>query len=217
MLVASHRSRAFPMLLAVIVGVGACKGKETPASGSDTAGGAMSPSATTDTAKSARPAGAADSTAPAANAAPLTDANVVALLDEANAADSATGAMALPKATRSDVKQFARLMMGEHHALRVQGQALAKKLNITPQPPATDPFQSPVKQEQDALQSAPKGPQFDKTYIDNEVAIHKAVIETATSAMNATQNAQLKALIKQAAPVLQHHLQRAEAIQKKLG
>ncbi len=52
----------------------------------------------------------------------FTDANIVALLDEANKADSAAGAAARPKATDKAVKDFAALMMSEHHALRLQGQ-----------------------------------------------------------------------------------------------
>jgi putative membrane protein len=75
----------------------------------------------------------------------------VALLDEANKADSAAGAYALGKATNPEVKAFARLMMGEHHALRAQGQQLAQRLNVTPQPPADDPVQAAAESEMAAL------------------------------------------------------------------
>ena len=73
----------------------------------------------------------------------MTDANIVAILD-ANESDSAFGAMAVKKGKSADVKRFGRLMMGEHHALRVQGQQLAEKLNVTPQPSAN--FDLPDKQ-----------------------------------------------------------------------
>jgi rubrerythrin len=43
------------------------------------------------------------------------------------------------------------------------------------------------------------------------------VLQTATKALDAAQNAQLKDLIKKAAPVLQKHLDRAKQIQQKLG
>jgi putative membrane protein len=154
--------------------------------------------------------------APAATAA-LTDANIVALLDEANQADSAAGALARTKATDPDVKAFAQLMITEHHMLRTKGQELAKKLKITPTPPADDPVQAASKAEMDALRSAPKGPEFDRAYIDQEVAIHKAVIDLAEQAHGATQNAELKALIETAKPYLERHLERAESLQKKLG
>ena len=147
----------------------------------------------------------------------LTDANIVALLDEANAADSASGAYALGKATNADVKAFAKLMIGEHHALRAQGQQLAQKLNVTPQPPADDPIKPAAEAEMAALRAAPKGAQFDRTYIEQEVGIHKAVLDLAEKAHGAAQNAELKKLIEQARPVIQKHLDRAEEIQKKLG
>jgi putative membrane protein len=147
----------------------------------------------------------------------LTDANIVALLDEANQADSASGAYAFGKATNPEVKAFAKLMMGEHHALRVQGQQLAKKLNVTPQLPANDPLKPAAEAEMAALKAAPKGAQFDRTYIEQEVAIHKAVLDLAEQAHGAAQNQELKALIEKARPVIEKHLDRAEELQQKLG
>src|SRR5919107_3031226 len=112
-----------------------------------------------------------------AGAGQLSDANIVALLDEANMADSASGAYAMGKASDPDVRAFAKLMMGEHHALRSQGQQLARKLNVTPQLPATDPLKPAVQAEMTALRAAPKGRQFDRTYIEQEIGIHKAVLD----------------------------------------
>jgi predicted outer membrane protein len=68
-----------------------------------------------------------------------------------------------------------------------------------------------------ALKAVPKGAQFDQTYIVQEIAIHKAVLDLAEQAHDATQNQELKALIEKAKPVIEKHLDRAEEIQKKLG
>jgi len=152
-----------------------------------------------------------------AEAGALTDPNIVALLDQANKADSAAGAYAVTKATSPDVKAYAKLMMSEHHALRLQGQQLAKKLNVTPEPPANDPVKAAAESEMAALKAAPKGPQFDRTYIEQEVAIHKAVLDLAEKAHDATENQELKGLIEKAKPVIEKHRDRAEEIQKKLG
>ena len=94
-------------------------------------------------------------------------------------ADNSAGAFALKKASDKDVKAFAKMMMGEHHALRVQGLALAKKLKITPEAPADDPVKTAGSSEMSALQSAGSGAAFDKAYIDQEVTIHKAVLDLA--------------------------------------
>jgi putative membrane protein len=187
----------------------ACKGRTNTA---DT--GRVEAPATTDT--TALPAPADTGKAAATNA-PYTDANIVALLDEANKADSVAGAFALTKAADPSVKAFARLMMGEHHALRVQGEALAKKLKITPEAPTNDPVQTAGSSEMSALQAVGKGAAFDKAYIDQEVTIHKAVLDLADKALGDTQTAELKALIEKAKPTIQKHLDRAEELQKKLG
>ena len=146
----------------------------------------------------------------------MTDANIVALLDAANKADSAGGAVAAKKGTRPDVKAFAKLMMSEHHALRQQGQDLAKQLGVEPKPPEHDPLAPYVASEMKALQSTPKGADFDRTYIDNEVTIHQAVLDFANQARVTTQTAQLRALIEKAIPVIRKHLDQAQAIQKQL-
>jgi putative membrane protein len=157
---------------------------------------------------------AADTTGASA---PLTDANIVALLDEANKADSAAGALAVTKATNKAVKDFAHLMMGEHHALREQGQQLAKRLKVTPEPPANDPVTPLAQNETNVLQSTPKGPEFDRVYIEQEIAAHKAVLDLAENAHGQAQNEQLKALIEKAKPVIQKHLDQAEKIKGELG
>src|SRR6195256_917492 len=50
-----------------------------------------------------------------------TDANIFALLDEANAADSTAGAVAATKGTAAAVRSFGKDMMRDHHKLRVDG------------------------------------------------------------------------------------------------
>ena len=146
----------------------------------------------------------------------LTDANIMALLDGANKADSAGGALAAKKATDAEVKAFARLMMSEHHALRAAGQALAKQLGVEPKAPERDPLAPYVANEMKTLQSTGKGAEFDRTYIDNEVSVHQAVLDLANQARVTTQTPQLKDLIEKAIPVIRKHLDQATALQKKL-
>jgi putative membrane protein len=188
---------------------GGCKGRANPDTGPGNTPSAMA----TDSMAMAADTASSGSTEPGT----LSDANIVALLDEANAADSASGAFALTKATSPDVKAFAKLMMGEHHALRAQGQQLAKRLNVTPELPANDPLKPAAQSEMTALRGAPKGAQFDRTYIEQEIAMHKAVLDLAGKAHDQAQNEDLKKLIEQAKPVIEKHLNRAEQIQQKLG
>jgi putative membrane protein len=186
--------------------VAACSKKENY--GTDTTAAASS-TVTGDT--SAMAAGA-----PAAAGGTWTDANIFALLDEANAADSSAGAVAATKGTASTVRDFGRRMIRDHHQLRVQGAALAKKLNITPSAPSDDPLPAAAQSEMNTLNTTAKGKDFDKAYIDAEVDAHKQVLDIATKAAGQTQNAELKNLIQKAAPVVQGHLDLAESIQKNL-
>jgi putative membrane protein len=167
-----------------------------------------------DSAAMAAPAPAASTTPTAAPA--LTDANIAAILDNANMADSAAGNIAATKGTNAEVKTFGRDMMRDHHALRKMGQDLVKKLNVTPEMPAGDNSVATAKTWQDSLNSMPKGTAWDKAYIDHEVAYHQAVIATAHTAEGAAQNAELKSLITKAIPNLESHLKKAQDIQSKL-
>jgi putative membrane protein len=188
--------------LAASVTLAGCKAKETAAT--DTTAAASTATHDTSTMTSANGAVAAS----------LSDANIAALLDEANAGDSTLAAAALPKLTNTGVRNFAKMMIGEHHGLRVKGIQLFKAQNITPALPATDPFKPAVAAEQSALSSLAKGAAYDSTYIANEVGIHQAVIEWAGK--NTPQNAALQDYIKGTAPVLQKHLDNALALQTKL-
>jgi putative membrane protein len=143
-----------------------------------------------------------------------TDANIFALLDEVNAADSAAGAVAVTKGTASAVRDYGRRMVRDHHQLRAQGEALAKRLKIIPAAPADDPVASAAQKHMDNINSTAKGKDFDKAYIDGEVEIHKAVLELATAAASQTQNTELKNLIQKAAPVITGHLDLAQSVQQ---
>ena len=165
----------------------------------------------------AKAAAAAPAAAPAPAPATLTDANIAALLDEANAADSAAGNLASTKGTNGQVKEFGRTMMRDHHTLRKAGQDLAKKLNLTPAAPANDTLPAAAQRAHDAMMAMAKGAAWDKAYIDNEVAYHQAVLALLQAAQAAAQDTSLKALITKAQPTIQAHLTKAQSIQSKLA
>jgi putative membrane protein len=145
-----------------------------------------------------------------------TDANILALLDEANAADSSEGAIAATKGTSAAVRNFGKQMIADHHRMRVQGEALAKRLKVTPTPPGDDNITSDAQKEMDNLNSTAKGKDFDKAYIDGQVDDHKKVLDLAVKAMGQAQSTELKNLIQKATPTVQSHLDKAESIQKTL-
>jgi putative membrane protein len=147
----------------------------------------------------------------------ITDPNIVYILDQANAADSARGSLAATKGTSADVKQFGRLMAGEHHALRAEGAQLAKKLDITQQAPPDDESVSQARTEMAKLNAMPRGKSWDRSYIAYEVNYHQGILQSAGGLLDAAQNQQVKDLLKESGAVVQKHLDLAKTIQHKLG
>jgi len=192
------------ILAVAAMAVAACSKKDSSAADTSAASSTM----TTDTSSMA-----ASSTNAGGS---WSDANILALLDEANVADSSEGAIAATKGTSAAVRNFGKQMISDHHKLRVQGEALAKKLNITPTAPADDNISSDAQKEMDNLNSTAKGKDFDKAYIDGQVDDHKTVLDLAVKAMGQAQSTELKNLIQKATPTIRSHLDKAEAIQQTL-
>jgi putative membrane protein len=210
------RRPALTMTLMLALAAGACQSKGgaggmESAARDSTAAPAASTAAPGDSAKSA---GTADSGAPKAG---LNDGTILGMLDRANQADSTAGVLAGVKATDPEVKTFAATMRKDHHELRVSGEELAKKLGVTPKPPAKDPVAGYAAAELAALQKAKKGDDFDRTYIDNEITMHQAVLDAVNMARVSTTTPEVKELIQNAMPVIKGHLEQAQAIQKRLG
>jgi putative membrane protein len=174
-----------------------------------------------DSAKRADSIAAANPAPPPAPATPapaaLTDANILAKLDADNAGDSTGGALAASKGTDGGVKEFGRTMMKDHHALRQEGMALAKKDSITPAMPASDADEAAEAAVADSLKTMPKGSAWDKFYIDHAVAGHEKVLRFLQDAANSAQNADVKAMIQKGTPTVQKHLDKAKELQSKLA
>lgn len=147
----------------------------------------------------------------------LTDATILSVLDRADMADSASGAVATTKGANPQVKDYGRMMMRDHHQSHAKAMKLAKSLNIATKDPKDHPISAAATRDSTTLASTPAGEQFDRTYIDQQVAMHQQVIEFAKQAEQSTKNAQIKQHIQENSPVLQRHLQRAQELQLSLG
>jgi putative membrane protein len=197
-----HLSVALAM--GAVIALGACGRTNDDMSSTD------STAVTTDTSR-------LDTTTAGGTTAPtMTDANIIAMVDADNAGDSAVAVMASKKATSKDVRDYAKMMIKDHHAAREELQALIKATNIQPQQAAHDSSGHEMRSTVDSLTSAPKGMEFDKMYIRQMVDMHTTVLDELTKALNMAQDPQLKALLQKQMPVVQQHLDRAKEIQTKL-
>jgi len=131
MLRLSSRYGGLALALGAAVAMAACKKNDSGAADTGMAATDTGTAAVADTGMAAAPAPAA-----------LSDANIVYILDNANKLDSAAGSIAATKGTAADVRDFGKRMERDHHALRKQGEDLAKKLKVTPEAPANDALQN---------------------------------------------------------------------------
>jgi putative membrane protein len=147
----------------------------------------------------------------------LDDPTIVAILEAANTIDIETGELALKQSHTKAVRDLATQFIHDHTAVRQQGRDLAKKLGVTPTPPAKLDLIDAHKKAMAELR-AKSGTEFDKAYADIEVAYHQAVIDAINQTLlPAIQNAELKALVEKIAPAFQGHLEAAKQLQKTVG
>ena len=64
------------------------------------------------------------------------DPTIVAIFDAANTWDMETGALGAARGTTKEVRDFGRMMVRDHRAVRQQGRDLAKRLGVHPTAPA---------------------------------------------------------------------------------
>ena len=142
----------------------------------------------------------------------LDDPTIVAIFDAANTWDIETGSLGVKRGRDTAVKEFSQMLVRDHRVVRQQGRDLAKKLGVHPTPPKD--FQL-YKDHLAARKKLEKlhGEAFDKAFLENEVAYHKAVIDAVTTTLlPAIQNAELKALVTKVAPAFQAHMMRAQQL-----
>lgn len=148
----------------------------------------------------------------------LSDPEVASAAVTANQVDIDYAQIALKNSKNEEVLNFAKTMINDHKAVIAQAVALATKLNVTPK---TNYLTKKLLADAVGVKkklSQKKGKAFDKAYVDNEVAYHKAVIGAVeTLLIPDTDNAELKSLLENVVPALKTHLSHAEMVQKMIN
>ena len=152
-----------------------------------------------------------------APAAPPNDAQIAQIVLTADSVDVDYGTLAVKKTKNAEVKAFAETMIRDHTAVNAQAIALAKKLGMTPEPSDTSKSLKSDGEKEMAKLKAMRGAEFDKAYIDNEVAYHESVIGALDKVLlpNA-KNAELKSLLESGRPIFVSHLNHAKELQASL-
>jgi len=147
----------------------------------------------------------------------LSDPEIAHVAVVANKVDIGYAEVAKQKSKNPDVINFAKTMANDHQAVIDQAVALVTKLHVTPKDNAVSKKLMADADKTKKMLRSKSGKAFDKAYIDNEVAYHKAVIHVVESVLIAqAQNAELKSLLEKVMPTLRTHLEHAEMVQSNI-
>ena len=118
--------------------------------------------------------------------------------------------LAEQRATSPQIKQFAQRMITDHSAANTELQQIAKQANITlpAQPSGKDAA------EEQKLRGL-NGAAFDQAYAQGQLQDHRETVELFQKEASSGQDPALKAFAQKTLPILQQHLQMAEALNTK--
>jgi len=143
----------------------------------------------------------------------LTDPQIAHIAYTAGVIDVTAGKQALSKASNKEVKAFADNMVRDHEAVNKLALDLVKKLNVTSEDNDTSKGLSKQAADKSAELSKLSGAAFDKVYVANEIAYHKAVNGVLeTQLIPSANNPELKNLLQTGLKIFQGHQQHAEHI-----
>ncbi|TPN81929.1 DUF4142 domain-containing protein [Mesorhizobium sp. CU2] len=154
------------------------------------------------------------SAAPLAQAADKpTDPQIAHIAYTAGSIDIEAAKLAIKKSKNKEIVAFAKDMERDHEAVNKQALDLVKKLKVTPEDNDTSKALAKAAKEERGKLAKLKGADFDKAYIENEVAYHKQVngaLETLL--IPSASNAELKSLLETGLKIFQGHQQHAEHV-----
>jgi putative membrane protein len=146
----------------------------------------------------------------------MNDANILAKMKATDQMEIAMGNMAREKGEHAEVKAFGKMLVDDHTRMMTQGDAMASKLAITPVMSPGDNSHQMMEQSMGALRNA-SGAAFDSMLVALAVQGHQKTLTDLTTMASTVSNNEVKNLITGAMPVIQKHLERAQAIQGSLG
>lgn len=141
----------------------------------------------------------------------LNDAQIADIAYTAGVIDINAANQALDKSRNMDIRMFAQEMVADHTAVNDKATALLKKLGVTPEPnPVSKSLSDAAKEKLNDFGKL-SGANFDRAYINNEVAFHMKVDDTLRSTLiPGAQNSELKDLLKSGLKIFEEHLMHAE-------
>jgi putative membrane protein len=147
----------------------------------------------------------------------LTDANIAAIVVEANKIDISAGKIALNRSDNQRVKEFAQRMVTDHKSVLDSAVKLVTRLGVTPQNNELVSLLAKQSTDHEAKLRKLSGREFNKLYIDHEIAYHEAVIGVVNSQLiPGAINQELKNVLISVLPAFDAHLAHCKSVQSSL-
>lgn len=151
------------------------------------------------------------------SSAKLTDANIAAIVVGANNIDISAGKIALDRASDPQVREFAQRMVTDHQGVLDAAVELVTRLGVTPQNNDLVYTLSKQSTDHEARLKNLTGKEFDRVYIDHEVAYHEAVIGVVkTQLIPGAENQELRDMLTSVLPAFDAHLAHSKKVQASL-
>lgn len=148
----------------------------------------------------------------------LSDPQIATVALTAHQIDIERGKLALAKAKSPEVKQFAAQMVRDHTQGQREVRGLAKKLGVKPEESEVTKGLKAEAADKRLLLKGLTGRDFDKAYVDAEVAYHQGVLDAIDQALlPGARNAELKTALQNTRPTIEAHLQHAKNLQAMLA
>jgi putative membrane protein len=113
--------------------------------------------------------------------------------------------IALDHSTNPQVRAFATMLIGDHTNLTNAALATAKGVGVMAPPPVLSPTQMGM-----ISQLTAAGPNFDRVYLQQQLAAHQQALAMQTAYAQSGDVAALRAAAASAAPVIRGHLDRVQ-------
>ena len=148
----------------------------------------------------------------------LSDAEVLGIYIQVNGFDVETALLARAQASTQDVQSLAKHVSSDHIAVRQAAFDLAATCKVSPLLPTSRASAAVDHGKAMATLDALTGKDFDKAYLEHEVAFHRSAIAAVRQLLlpSATCGA-LKAHFKSVLPALEKHLSQTETLAREFG
>jgi putative membrane protein len=149
---------------------------------------------------------------------PLTDGEIAQIVTIANTGEIEQAKLASAKAKDAKVKKLAAMIIQHHTESNKNAEKIAKTAKIEPKPSAlSDKLMADGTAATGTFKDL-KGADFDKAYIDAQIAEHQAVLALFDSKLiPAAQNPELKKELEAFRPKVESHLKEAQTIKDALA